>query len=410
MTLRSALSSVLAVGLLLSAAARAEEVVELIPEDRAGLSPTNIFAPLLSLVLGPGYWYKAREVRVETVPPGAMLDLFYIRASFQKGYEQAESPVTVRLPSRVEAGKRDLVTIRALLDGYQQQEVRVPVRSRQSTVVIELQPVANTLEAVAYRFLAGRGALTFLTRQVVTFRMQKNDDGFALVLNGTAMGPDAEETMAGITSPLVRSLRPQQLGEDLVVRVDLGEAARGDAVDVRSRQSHDPVRGVHKFSLDFVPADGGAESVQRAKAALARIEPGAVRGCSLRYDETLREALDPASLSRALSAGGSFTDPYLHQAMKRLGQLSEGGVITMTDGARFEAAAPIELMAAASRSADAIGYLAILRSFVQQLEPADSRLQALRGLIAPELSPAAFAKIDEAAEAAERRCRAGGAA
>jgi len=373
MTPRPAILSALAALLLLSTAALAEEVVELIPEDRADLSPTNVFAPFMSLVLGPNYWYKAREIRVETVPAGATLDLFYIRASFQKAYEQAESPVTVRLPSRVEANKRDIVTIRALMDGYQQQEVRVKVRSRETEVVIELQPVANTLEAVAYRYLAGRATLTFLTREAVTFRIQKSDDGFSLVLNGTALGADSEQTLAGVGSPLVRSLRPQQLGEDLVVRVELDPAARGDAVEVRSRQAHDPVRKVHKFSLDFVPADGGAESVSRAKAALARIGPDAVRGCALRYDASLRESLDLESLSRALTADGSFSDPYLREAMKRLGQLSDGGVITLTDGSRFKADVPIELMAAATRSADAVGYLALLRTFVAELEPPDSR-------------------------------------
>lgn len=405
----SVISSVLGVGLLLCSAVSAEEVVELIPQDRAGLSPTNILAPFASLVMGPGYWYKAREIHVETVPTGAVLDLFYIRASFQKAYEQTESPARIRLPSRVEAGKRDIVTIRALLDGYQQQEIRVPVRSRQTKVVIELAPVPNSLRAVAHRFLAGRGTLAFLTTEALTFRIQKSADGFSVVLNGTGVGVGANETMTGVTSPLVRELRPQQLGEDLVVRVVLMEAAQNDAIEVRARQSYDPVRGEHKFALDLVPADGGVESVHRAKAALARIRSKAVTGCSLVYDHSLREQLDLAELSRALSPDGSFTDPYLREAMKRLGQLSDGGVITLTDGTQLVAAAPIELMAAASRSAEAVGYLAVLRSFIEELEPPESRRQALRGLVSPELPVARFGAVADVAETAEQRCRAGGA-
>jgi len=407
----SAIFGVLAAALLLDStgATAAEEVVELIPEDSADLSPTNLFAPFASLVVGPGYWYKAREIRVETVPEDATLDLFYIRASFQKAYEQAESPVTVRLPSRVEAGRRDLLTIRALADGYQQKEVRVPVRSRQTEVTIELEPVANSLEAISHRYLAGRGTLSFLTKETLTFRMQEDADGFAVVLNGTGLGVGADETIVGVESPLVESLRPQQLGEDLVVRVALADAARNDAVEVRSRQSFDPVRNVHEFSLDLVPADRGVESVNRAKAALARIRSSAVTGCSLAFDRSLRDQLDFAELSRALAADGSFTDPYLREAMKRLGQLSEGGTITMTDGTKFLASAPIELVAAGSRGAEAVGYLAILRSFVGELESPDDRRQALRGLIAPELPPARFDAAMNEAESAEQRCRNGAA-
>jgi hypothetical protein len=406
---RSAIPIVLIAGLLLGTAAVAEEIVELIPKHQAGLSHTNLFAPIASLFVGPGYWYKQREIQIETVPEGAVLDLFYIRASFQKAYEQAESPVTVRLPSRVEAGKRDVVTIRALLDGYQQKEIRVPVRSRQTKVVIELAPLANSLLAVSHPYLADRGTLSFSTSEALAFRMQENPDGFSVVMNGTGVGIGADETMAGVESPLVKSLRPQQLGEDLVVRVTLMDAAQKDAVQVRSRQSFDPVRGVHKFSLDLIPADGGVDSVNRAKSALARIQPHAVTGCSLVFDRSLRERLDFSDLSRALAADGSFTDPYLREAMKRLGQLSDGGVITMTDGTRFLVSAPMELMAAASRGAEAVGYLAILRAFVAELEPPESRRQALRGLIAPEMAPARFDSIADAAQTAERLCRQGDA-
>src|SRR5690606_34882166 len=71
------------------------------PEDRAGWSPAQIFS-----AMNPNA-HAARTLRVETSPPGATLDLFYVRASFQKRYEQAQAPVVLELPSRAEAGKRD---------------------------------------------------------------------------------------------------------------------------------------------------------------------------------------------------------------------------------------------------------------------------------------------------------------
>jgi hypothetical protein len=407
MTAHQILRKLLTLVLLLPLPAAAGEVIELIPEERASFNSSNVFAPVTGLFMGgPGYWYATRQIEVETVPPGAVLDLFYVRASFQKAYEQAESPVTILLPSRVEAGKRDSVTIRALLDGFRQQEVRVKMRSRQSKVVIELSPLPNVLLAVSHTYFAGRGSLAFLTKEPLNFRVQKGGGVFSVVLTETGADEAAQAAIEGASSPLLRSLQAQQLGEDLVVRVAVTESAAGDKVDIRSRQAFDAVRDVHIFALDFVPADGGAEAVQRAKAALVRVRTEDVTGCALAYGSALREQLEAADLSRALAPNGSFTDPYLREAMKRLGQLSPDGVITLTDGSRFHAEAPIELMAAASQSAEVIGYLAMLRSFVAELEPPESRHQTLRGLIAPELAAARFEAITAAAESREEICRA----
>jgi len=396
--------------LLVPGAVAAKEVIDLVPDERSPWGATNLFAPITGFFLGgPGYWYKAREIEVETVPPGAVLDLFYVRASFQKRYEQADAPVVIRLPSRVEAGPRDSVTIRALLDGYEQKEVHVRVRSRQEKVVIELAPLANSLVAVTHRYLAGRGSLAFLTRESLTFRVQKAHDGLSVVLTQTSLGPAATATLEGVTSPLITSLRARQLGEDLVVRVGLSEAAMAEGSEFRSRQGFDPVRGLHTFALDFIPADGGGDAVRRAKAAFERLQPEAVRGCALAYDAALREQLDPAALARALAPAGAFTDPYLREAMKFLGRLSPDGAVTLTDGSRFEVRAPIELMAASTQSAQAVGYLALLRSFVEQLEPPASRRSTLHGIVAPELPRARFDAIADAAEAREQACRSGNA-
>ena len=405
MSARQILQIAVVFGLLMPLPAVAREVVDLVPDERASWGETNIFAPITGLFLGgPNYWYKAREVEVETVPPGAVLDLFYVRASFQKRYEQADAPVTILLPSRVEAGKRDSVTIRALLDGYRQQEVHVRVRSRQKKVVIELSPLPNSLLAVTHTYFAGRASLAFLTKEALTFRVQKGSDGFSVVLTETGTRSGAGGAVAGLSSPLVKAVGARQLGADLVVRVVLTDSAVDDELDVRSRQAFDPVRNIHSFALDFVPADGGAEAVHRAKAALARIRPHDVTGCALAYDGALRERLEIAALSRALAPAGSFTDPYLREAMKRLGQLSPSGLVTLTDGSKFRASAPIELVAALSQGAEVVGYLAMLRQFVEELEPTANRRQTLRGLVAPELAAERFDAVADFAESRERSC------
>lgn len=406
MIARPLLVSLLAAALLTSLPAAGRERVELIPEEVAPLNPGTAFAPITGFFLGgPGYWYKAREIEIETVPPGAMLDLFYVRASFQKAYEQADAPITLVLPNRSQASSRDSVTIRALLDGYQQREVRVPVRSRTKKIVVELEPLENSLLAITHRYFAGRGTVAFLTKEALTFRVKERDDGFSVVLVGTGKSPEAAETIEGVSSALIESLHERQVGQDLMVRAVLRDAAAKSTV--RSRQGHDVVRGVHTFAIDLIPADGGVEAVQRAKAALARLDRADVSGCVLAFDTSLREQLEPAALNRALAPDGSFTDPFLRAAMKRLGELSPGGVVTLSDGSTFRTSAPIELMAASSQGAQVKGYLALLRALIAELEPPSERRSTLRGLVAPELGVVRFNAIVDAAETRERRCLAG---
>ena len=389
-------------------AARAGEIVELAPRERPSWSLTNLFAPITGLFLGgPSYWYAPRRVEIQTVPSGALLDLFYVRRNFQKGYEQAESPVTVVLPSRIEAGERDTLVVRAVLDGYRNAEQSVPVRSRETALEIQLQPVANTLVAFAHVGLAGRASLEFLTEKAIAFRMQAGPGAPSLILPETAARPEALASLSGTRGPLVDSLGPQQLGEDLVVRLALSEAGR--RAELRSRQGEDAVRGLHVLVFDLVPPDGGAQAVERGRAALARLGPQAVAGCALDFDAALREGLDPEALTRALSPRGLFVDPYLRAALRRLGEVSPGGAIALLDGTRYRPDVPLELAAAASEPAQAKGYLALLRAFVAELEEPAYRREALRGLVAPELPRPAFDAVADAAEAREQACaRAGG--
>ncbi len=393
-----------ALSLLLSATAGAE-VVELIPKDRPSWSATNLFAPITGLFLGgPGYWYSARKIEIETTPPGAVLDLFYVRINFQKGYEQTDAPATIVLPSRIEAGPRDSLMIRALLDGYRQREVHVRVRSRETKVHIDLEPLPNALVAMTHSTFAGRTTLGFLTKEALTFRIQDANDGFSVVLTSTGKTPDAAGTVEGVHSSILKSLKAQQLGEDLVVRVSLTDAARARKLETRSRQAFDPIRGLHTFALDLVAPDEGATPVQRARAALQAIQPGMVSGCSAEFDAALREQLDPSALARALSPRGGFTDPYLRAALKRLGELSPDGTLSLVDGTRFRPTIPIELSAAASQSGEVKGYLVMLRRFIAELEPESDRRESLRGLIAPEIGVASFDEMVTTAELREERC------
>lgn len=381
------------------------EVVELIPDDKAGITPGHLFSPITSLFRGgPDHWYGRRSVVIETTPPDADLELFYVRRSFQKGYERAVAPAEVVLPSRNSAGKRDVLTIRASLDGYQPKELSLPIRSDEDRVLIELEPLANLLVAVDQRYFVDRLALGLLTQEKPTLRVQQREGGFTVILVGTGNRPEALSSLQGMQNALVKQMRAQQLGEDLMLRIELSDRARELGIELRSREGHDPVRRLHRYSLDFAPPDRGADAVQRTLAALQQVSAAHVRGCRAeRFDSLLHERLDPAALARALSPSGSFIDPVLRAALKRLGELS-GGSVELGDGSSFRSAVPLELEAALAQAAEVRGYLAMLGALVDELERPASRVETLRGLIAPELPLAEFSALHAAAESAARSC------
>jgi hypothetical protein len=397
----------LAAALLACAAARAE-TVELLPDRRASWGLNRLFAPLTGLFLGgPSYWYEPRSLEVETTPPGATLDLFYVRGNMQRAYEQAEAPVTLVLPSRIEATSRDSVTIRALVDGYRQQDVHVRVRSRQTHVQIDLAPLPNLLVAASHVSFAGRGSLQLLLKEAPTFRLQRGEGGVTLILLETAQSPQAAEMLRGLASALVGRVSAQQAGEDLLMRIESDAAAQGE-VEVRSSTDFDPVRRLHRFALNLIPPDHGAEGVRRAREALAQIEAADVSGCALEFDRALREQLDPADLAQALSGPDPLTRPHLRAALRRLGEVDPGGAIALEDGTRYQAGVPIELDAAESEASHALGYLALLRSLVAKLEPEPYRRATLRSLVAPQTVPSSFDAALAGAEAREARCLAAG--
>ena len=380
------------------------ETVDMTPDDRPGFTMRNVGAGVGALFRGTKYYYEERTVTIETTPARAFLDLFYVRSNFQKRFEQAESPVHVLLPRRAETTAKDSLTIRAFAEGYRLKSVTLPADTTQKRVVIDLDPLPNTLEALSHQYFAGRTSLTFLTKEQLAFRVQEAEGGISVILTETAQSRDAMATLEGARSPIVEEMTGQQLGEDLLVQITYSEEAIDDRVEVRSRESYDAARDLHAFTVDLLPRNGRSEAVARARDALARLSERDVTGCRLKFDATLRAQLDPGALSRALTPSGSFTDPYLRAAMRRLGEVSPGGVVSFATGVEFDPAVPIELEVALSQAADASGYLALLRQFVAEFETEEFRRETLRSLIAPELDPERFGQVVQAAEQSERRC------
>lgn len=382
-------------------AARANEV-HLIPDDKAAWTPGRLFG-----FLRPGHNYGERKIEVETTPSNAVLDLYYVRAGFQKRYEQADAPATVILPTRSESTDRDTVTIRASAEGWKAKEVTLKVRGNEDKVLLELDPLANTLYTVAHTYFGGRGSLSFQTAEAPQVRLQKGARSFQVSLAETARGEALEESFAQVKSPLIGGLAAQQVGDDLLVRVALADGVTATDFEIRSRQSHDPISDHYLFSLDFLPTDGRKQAVEEAQAALGRITRRDVSGCALDFDSALRAGLDPADLARTLAPSGSFIDPYLRAAMRRLGEVSAGGRVTLLDGTQYAPSNPLELSAAMSEASHAVGYLALLRRFVDLLEPESERAVALRSLVAPAVGAKHFDALLAKARQAEAACPSG---
>ncbi len=379
------------------------EVIDLKPEDLASFGMKNLVAPFGSLFRGPDHYYKDREIQVDTTPTGGMVDLFYVRANFQKRFEQAETPVTVIVPARVDVGPRDSVTIRAFREGFRQKTTTLKLDSSIDEVIIDLEPLPNTLNGLSHRYFAGRSTVGFLTGESLTFRVQEASDGFSVILTETAMAPEARSALDHMRSPLIEEVYSQQLGEDLLVNVSLTDDAVG-ATEVRSRQQYNAARDLHEFVLELVPNDSGHAAVQDALDALAAIDSSHVAGCALEFDASLREQLDAGALNRALAPQGAFTDRYVRAAMRRLGEVTPGGVVAFTDGSKFSPEVPIELEVSLNQASQAKGFLSLLRTFVYDLEDEEYRAETFRSLIAPELDSNTFNVILEKANAAQATC------
>ena len=381
------------------------EVIDMAPDQAVGWSLRNVAAPMGAIFQGGfDYWYAERTIEIDTTPSGGFVDLFYVRRNFQKRFEQAQAPVTILLPPRIKAGPRDALIVRAFREGYRQQSVTIPVKSRQTELVINLEPLPNTLEAVAHRYFGGRSTLVFLTTESPTFRVQEKPDGFGLILSETAKTAEAAASIEGVTSPMIASAVAQQIGEDLVISAKFAD---GQKIELRSRLSHDAARGLYEFSLDLRPAAGLADAVAAAQEALGRLKPEHVSNCNLTFDRRLHSLLEIGALTRALAPRGAFTDPYVRAAMRRLGEVSpHDGAVHFAAGAAYRPEVPIELEAALSQAAEASGFLALLRQFVVELETSQHRRETFRSLVAPELDPMSFDVIMDKAEASERDCAA----
>ena len=395
----STVLSLLAVLVLLASPALAQqdevETIDLMPEEKAGWGPRNLAAGVTSIVLGPGYWYRDKELLIDTVPANAQLALYYIRSNFQKRYERAQAPVRVVVPRRIHATDKDVVVVRASLDGYLIQEQKFRAYDLPEHVLIELAALPNSLVFLGHTHLGGRTTLTLRTSEEpeLSISRPRNGSGFSLALTQTA---NKLEFPPGTGSGFVEAIHVNQLGEDLVVQVKTDVPG----LEVRTKTSFDPIRKEHAYVLDLMPKGQRMLSSAQISREIERVPFRRGDPCEAAFEIALRERLDRQALARAFRPSGGIAEFYQREAMLQLGRLNSGTVETVS-GERYRTGSPIELALALQSAADVRDYLALLGAVARsQSDSADF----LRALTAPELGGEEFSEIYGSALAARRRC------
>ncbi len=363
------------------------------------------WANLLPALARPWHYFPQRSIRIETNPPGALLDLAYLRHGARLMFEQVRAPLEVELPSRFVAHRDDSLSVRAFVPGYQPASFTAPLHGDTRELQIDLERISNSVEIVGYRYLAERGALTLLSRAELEVRVGSTDREFYVVLTETALGEAAGTVLDSLQSPQIERATAVQLGSDLLLQLHLSEAARDEIPTLRIFTGFETARQLHRTVLDFHRPE--VRTTRRALDGLAEIRPDAVSDCALRFDAALREGLEPTDLARALTPSADFVDPILRAALFRLAELSPDGQLRLTDGTLLHRDVALEFEAALGQAHQVEGFLALLRALAARMASTEEQTRVLRGLVAPELDQGSFEDRTANAERAEQECRAG---
>lgn len=388
------LASLVAGAMRVRAEGTAPNNIDLIPTERAAWTPKNMAIGVTSVLGGWKYWYEDRKITVETVPAEAELSLYYLRSNFQKKFERTESPAIVTLPPRVDMTERDAVKFHAFANGYLAGEESYDAQKVPDKVVITLHALPNNLVFLGHTELAGRTSLVMRTTEQPEVRLSKNTSlvGFQVALTKTAVKLEGKPPKGG---GHLASLEALQIGEDAIVRV----GTDASDVEVRSRQSFDPVQQQYVYVFDIVPKGAVAPSDGQIRAQLEAL-PFAPGACDERYAAVLRDKVGDAELADALRPSGELADLYRREAMLRLGRFKEGTVRTDA-GETLHTGNPLELALAMQSAARVDGYLALLGALARS-EPQPAN--ALRSLVAPARSPEEFEPIYAEVETARKSC------
>ena len=371
------------------------EHIELHPPEHVIWTPRNLFAGITSVVGFYGFWYRPKNVFIETVPADANVSLYYLRGNFQKRFERVSAPVVVELPSRIGSSSADTFRYRVSKDGYLVVEDRFKVHDVPEKLLIQLTPLPNALVFLGQTHLGNRTTLTLRTTEEPQVRMAKGSDSKSFTIALTQTANQLEQT-PDLESGYLAGIEVQQLGEDLLLRV----ATTREGLEVRTRSSRDPVRREHVITLDLIAPGARMLTAGDISRELAAVPFTGPTRCDRRFEAVLRERLDPAVTVRAFRGGAPVTAYYQKESMRKLGRLDTGRVHSRS-GDTFRIGSPIEFEMAMQSAPNIRGYFGLLGVIARRQ---DDPSTFLRSLLAPDMASADFESIYRAAYRAYRAC------
>jgi hypothetical protein len=340
----------------------------------------------------------SRELRIETRPPDARLEIAYWRGGAQLARVSGAAPLVATLPGQALSEESDRVVVRAEREGYAPAEIALAARSVEAGVRLELARLPGALRGVALLELGPDSRLELLADRGLGVRLAATDTGWRLVLAGAAPSAEMGARIAALRGAVVERAALRSVGDDCIVELT---RAPGSGVAPRLSRREEPVREVSRLALEWSRAAERAPSLAEARAALARLPS---RACDAAFEDALVAELGSDALARSLAPSGAFPDGYVELALEAVAGRASDPALELRDGTLLRIDSPLARASAALRASEVRGVLVAIRALAETLAPAGSAAAALHAWLAPERDPKDFAARIARAVAAEARC------
>jgi hypothetical protein len=236
------LCATLALALSVSSPAQASE-------PRVALAPVRPPAWRASSVLESlrGGARAPRELRIETSPRGARLELAYLRDGAQLARASGAAPIVAVLPGRALTGVSDRVIVRAELDGFVPHELSLMARDPAPSVRIELAPAPRRLIAASLLVLGERARLELISDRAIEARLAESPRGWRLVLADVAPNEEIAARLHALRGGAIAGASVRVAGGDWLI--DLMRA-REERRTPRLLRRAEPVRAARHLTLE----------------------------------------------------------------------------------------------------------------------------------------------------------------
>ena len=165
------------------------------------------WADLFLEIARPRFYFDERITSIDSTPPGAELELFYLRRGGQLLYREGRAPLVVSIPSRSKTSEDDAILIAASLDGREKTRTSFPALSVPDEIQLELPPLENQLLSVAHGHLAGRSVLELRTKEPPTLAINESPHAYTVQIAHTGVSGEVTRHLASLTDPLLARLR-----------------------------------------------------------------------------------------------------------------------------------------------------------------------------------------------------------